>query len=593
LQPADRVSDDVVRRLAERASRTPQLLVELVLGLKAEGLLVKRPAGDGYAVASEVIDRLPSMPLVEWGARRELASLGAELRGHARLVAVVNAASGADHVGVANALDDAGHRALVPLDAFVALEQLAERGVLQAGRDRRWRFRKPVVRDLLITEGAAAELVVMHQAALGWFERSMAVRAPGRAARLAVHAQGTGQLDLAATYWLEAGLEASAGHAMVDADQALTFALSMLTADDPRRLDALRARGLVRYRVARYADARVDFQAAQSEAQRQQAVRTEIDTLLWWATALDWMADFTGARERIRRARALYDQAPFPELQPMLLFNEGRSECRFENFRAATVTLRRVLALPELALPANEETRIEVLVLLLYLLPMEQQLEEAEALLLELRARCVAAGDRFHLGAALGNTRSLFLARGEFEKGLAAQVEAADIAHALGELSMEYITTSNIAELLMLGDDPERALVAARAALDLETRSVEVASGPWARLIYARACVFTDRLDEARAEVAEIDARLQRGEGLLPHERLVLDAVRAVLTHAPPATFEALAKAATAAEVWDELMEIATLWLVGFPEARGQVRAVLPEPLTARIPRALARRLTP
>ncbi len=593
LLPARQVSDAVVQRLTERAAATPQLLTELVLGLKQQGLLAPRASGDGFVVVSEAIDRLPNMPLLEWTARRELAGLGPELRGHARLAAVVNVATLGQHVAAANALDDAGHRPLVPLDPRTALERLGEREVLQVDRAGRWRFRKPVVRDLLMSEGSPTELTAMHGAALVAFERDPALIGRQRAARLALHADGAGVAGRAVTWWLEAGLSSADAHLYVDADQALTRALALLPAGDEQRLTALRSRGLVRYRLARYGDARVDFEIAHREAQGRGAKAIELDVLLRWSTALDWMSDFGAARDKVRLARQMYDASAEPALLPLLLYAEGRSECRFENFRAAGATLRSALALPQIQAPTNEETRIEALVLLLYILPLENRLEEADALFAELRERCERVGDRFHLGAALLNSRSLWLARGQLEKGLATQEEAAAIARELGELLLEYVARGNVAELLLMSDEAQRAEAAAREAIEIEGRSKEVTSGPWARLIRARACVAAGRVTEAAEEVSRIDALLAGGtdQGLLPHEVLMLEAVKAAVRGAAREDFERLLSAARTSEVWDEYLEIATLWLVAHPGDAVLVKAELPEQVTARVPRALARRL--
>lgn len=588
LLPAEPIADQVVHRLTERAGRNPQLLAELIHGLREEGLLVRRSTGAGYAVVSEVIDRVPNLPLVEWTARRELAHLSGELRGHARLAAVAGPASLAQHVGAVNALEALGHRALVPLDARFALARLLERQVLQSGRDGVLRFRLPLVKGLLLSEGRGDELEVMHRAALAFFKGDPTTVGVARAARLARHAEGSGETTVAAAHWLEAGLEGARRQADVDSDQSLSRALALLPEGDVRALSALRARGIVRYRLARYADARVDFEAAHREAQRLGDRAAEIDVLLWWATALDWMSDFAGARTHIEAARALYDATPVPQLAATLAFNEGRLAGRFDNFAVATQKLREALALIDQAPEGQEETRIEALVLLLYMLPLEGRLDEAEALLAELRARCAAVGDRFHEGAALLNTRTLWLERGDLERGVASQQEAARIGRELGEQLLEYAAGCNVAELLLLSGETARAVEAARAAIELEARSGEVAGGPYAHLIGARVALAADDLEGAAREVTLIDAMLSNdAEGLLPNEKLLLELVKLGLRRAASPAFQALLERARDAGFKDEVGEVATVWAATHPEARLEIRALLPPQLLARLAQRL------
>ena len=89
LLPVESAPESAVRWLVARAQATPLLLVELVRGLKREGMVRKSPKGEAWYLATDELDRLPELPLVEWLARRELDALAPTLRSHARLIALL------------------------------------------------------------------------------------------------------------------------------------------------------------------------------------------------------------------------------------------------------------------------------------------------------------------------------------------------------------------------------------------------------------------------------------------------------------------------------------------------------------------------
>ena len=92
LRPAENVPAEAVERLAERAQRTPLFIVELVRGLKRQGLVRQRPGGSWY-LATDELDRMPELRLVEWLAHHELGALPPELTAHARLCALLGGTS--------------------------------------------------------------------------------------------------------------------------------------------------------------------------------------------------------------------------------------------------------------------------------------------------------------------------------------------------------------------------------------------------------------------------------------------------------------------------------------------------------------------
>ncbi|HND56361.1 MAG TPA: AAA family ATPase, partial [Pirellulaceae bacterium] len=89
LYPADNVPETAVRRLVERTQGIPLLLVELVRGLKGAGVVRRYQGARGFYLATDEIDHVPDLPLIEWLAHREIDALAPAERAHARLVATV------------------------------------------------------------------------------------------------------------------------------------------------------------------------------------------------------------------------------------------------------------------------------------------------------------------------------------------------------------------------------------------------------------------------------------------------------------------------------------------------------------------------
>src|SRR5262249_45115080 len=89
LRPAREVPQMAIDRLVERSHGNPLLLTELVRGLHREQVVRTQTLGAKQYVATDQIDRLPQVSLLDWLAERELAALPAEVLAYARLAAVL------------------------------------------------------------------------------------------------------------------------------------------------------------------------------------------------------------------------------------------------------------------------------------------------------------------------------------------------------------------------------------------------------------------------------------------------------------------------------------------------------------------------
>ena len=87
----------------------PMLLVELVRGLKRDGLVRKSEKGQGWYLATDELERLPDLPLVQWLSSRETESLPPDLLAHARLASVLGVEFSSEEIeGVLQELERSG-----------------------------------------------------------------------------------------------------------------------------------------------------------------------------------------------------------------------------------------------------------------------------------------------------------------------------------------------------------------------------------------------------------------------------------------------------------------------------------------------------
>src|SRR5262249_52577634 len=149
LLPATQVPESAIGTLVDRAQGAPGLLVELVRGLRRDGLVQEQQGGGGYCVAAEVLDKVPDLVLIDWLAAREVERLSSDLASHARLASLLSPEFSEDELdGIVSCMDAELCRSF-PLDSRAALLRLQQAGVLTLRSTGKYAFTQRLVRDAL------------------------------------------------------------------------------------------------------------------------------------------------------------------------------------------------------------------------------------------------------------------------------------------------------------------------------------------------------------------------------------------------------------------------------------------------------------
>ncbi|WP_437876438.1 serine/threonine-protein kinase [Sorangium sp. So ce513] len=563
LLPAEDVPEPALTHLVERAQGVPLLLVELVRGLKREGIVRRHPRGDAWYLATDELDRLPDMPLLDWLALGEIDALPPALQAHARLVALLGPdVTVAEVAGVLQRLDEHGEAGDLPLDAAVAVKRLLAAGLLVQDRRGRIGFRHALFREA-VARGAPEPLRRrVHLAAFKLYRDAAGDGGEGAAphdpeARLlpfAYHAAQAGLSEAAEAAYLTLAERARARHAYLDAETFYSRALEQplalaapgaaapasapraaapasvpraaAPASAPRaaapasvpasaaapasvpsaprarpdRAAAHRGRGLMRYRLGRYHDALADLASARAIARARGDVPAQIDILLDEATALDWMDEFKSSEERVEEARALAAGiALSPALAARLSLGVGRSLHRFSREEEAAAALERAAAAAASLGDEGYETLVISLLMLGFVLQGLGRLDDAEDALGRAIALCEAHRDTLHLGSVTNNRALLWACRGDKARMIADLERVLSLARELGQSGLERVGEYNLGEYLYLMDDLEAAKPHIERALEIEQRRFCGACRPVALLLKARFLFYCGEEAEARA----------------------------------------------------------------------------------------------
>ena len=242
----------------------PLLLVELCRGLKRDGVVRKSDRGR-WVLATDELERLPDLPLVQWLASRETESLPPDLLAHARLASVLGSEFSADEVeGVLQELERAGagaRRSSTPASACGVCPRPASWPATAAGGSAsaiRCCARRSTSRS------AAAERESIHRAAYEYYRRQDGLPDASRLPQMAFHAARSGLRAEAGRLYLDLAGRASARHAYLDAELLYRNALENLPDSNERtgKIAGQQGLGLMRFRLGRHDDALKNFTAA-------------------------------------------------------------------------------------------------------------------------------------------------------------------------------------------------------------------------------------------------------------------------------------------------------------------------------------------
>ncbi len=565
LLPAENVPQQAVERLAERTQGIPMLLVELVRGLKRDGLVRRREPEGTWFLATDELDRMRDLPPVEWLAQREIGALPADLAAHARLAALLgDEFTQPELAGVLAELERAGFASAFPHDAQVGTRRLLSTGVLVGHRGERIGFRSPLLREAVARSIAPALARQIHEAAFRWYRGAFSLPESARQPRLARHAEACGLSAEAAAIYLATAEGMRARHAYLEAETLFSRALTALPSEDERsRLAALHGRGLMRYRVGRYQDSITDLSAARETARRLADRGAELESLLDESTALDWMNDYVRSAERVAQARAVAGAAPSPLVAARLALGEGRGLFRALRWPEACAALEDAALRAKALGDAGYETLVIALLLLGVVLPNLGRIDEAEAVLAQALELARERGDQLHLAVVLNNRRNLWVAKKDLARALEDQQGWMRIGRDLGMVSIEYFGEYNLGELLYQAGDFGAAEPHVRRAVEIEARHPEVAPAPvgtilWARLLVARGelAAARARLDEARESVERARREGRAGAALSDSQEVLARMVDLATRDAGEAEWQELLARSRTASIEQEPIEV-------------------------------------
>jgi tetratricopeptide (TPR) repeat protein len=529
LLPVQSIPDSSIALLVDRAQAVPLLLVELVRGLRRRGIIRKSPKGGAHYLATDELDQLPDLPLIEWLARGELLELAPALQDHARLVALLGREVPVEEIEGVIArlgLPPQGGPADRSLDARIGTQRLRAAGVLvDAGRGG-VAFRHDLVREAIAHATPAEERLRIHRAAAA-YHAEVERGADRSLGRLAHHAAEAGLAEVAERAYLALAESARARHAYTEAERLYSRALAQ---PGGARAGALRGRGLMRYRIGRYHDALADLSAARALVAEAGDVEAEVEILLDEATALDWMDERERSEERVLEARARAAARCSPHLDARVLLGLGRSAYRHSRNEESVELLGRAASVAEALGEEAYETLVIALLLLGGILPALGHIDDALRALSKATALCAAHGDRLHLAAALNNRAICWGGLGRSDQVTADLGGLLAIARELGLDALEFSGEINLGEILLLMDHVAAAAPHIARALTLDRRLSGDALRPMTLLLQARLHLRREELAEAAAIAVDLRRRevAEREAGrtlLVPVEEIVCSLV--------------------------------------------------------------------
>ncbi|HVU53134.1 MAG TPA: tetratricopeptide repeat protein, partial [Polyangia bacterium] len=552
LVPVESVPQAALARLAERTQGIPLLLVELVRGLKRDGIVRKSDKTNAWILATDELDKLPDLPLVQWLASRETESLPPDLLAHARLASMLGVEFGAEELeGVMQELERVGAAPDTQLDASIGLRRLAESGLLVRHRGGRMGFRHALLRDSVYQGVAPAQRETIHRAAYHHFKRQDRLPDAARLPQMAFHAARSGLKEEAGVLYLDLAKRLLARHAYLDAETLYRNALENLPDTDVERwIAAARGRALMRYRLGRHEDSLRDLAAALERARKAGARIAEIDLLLEQGVVLDGIVQLEKSAEVSREAERLAQEVEVPPTTvPRLHMALGRTTYRAEKFDAAVDHFVRAIATAEPLGDDGYDTLTQSLIMLCFVQTNRGNLDEALSVAARIVSIAESHNDVWLMTATLQNRALLFFLLGRAEELIADFRKAIQINREYGFAVEEALATKDLGEVLFYLGRPDECEPLGQRAAELYAmiqgeKSPRVA---YSQVMLARAKAYRGDHEGAGAVVAqinkiqaEIQAEGKADTALPPDGKAQLDGVSFWLRGAPDAEWDEL-----------------------------------------------------
>lgn len=503
LRPVEYVPLAALSQLEALGRGVPLYLLELVRALQATGA-VRRAASGAWELALEAVPALAAGSLFASLAEQALSALPEPLRALARLCAVMGESLSAERLALAMPLLEAepGLAPLASLDMGVGLQRLTRAGLLRLEPSGLRAFSHPLLREALEAAMPAPLRRRVHRAALatlGGAEDGETLRQRAR------HAAAAGEREVACEAWLQFAELARQAYLDVEAEQAYSTALELLSLEErARRQRALAGRGRARERSHRYREACEDLSRAAALALARGERAEAAVLLLEQSTALDWLEDWEGASALVQRAlevsQGLQEQGP---LAARLALAQGRAEGRRGQWESA------LWLLEEAARLAERTGEAEVLAIALVVRPVGLvflgRLEEAEAAFAQALEHCRATGDSFHRAVGYMNRSMLWVTRLELERAVEDLRQAVALGRELGHAQVERFCSFNLGYFLLLLGRAGEAQAPAERARELGQRFVSESSLAADTLLLARLCLERGEVEAARQHVAWVE----------------------------------------------------------------------------------------
>jgi tetratricopeptide (TPR) repeat protein len=555
LSPAENVPATALARLAERTQGIPMLLVELVRGLKRDGLVRRSEKGSTWFLATDELERLPDLPLVQWLSSRELESLPPDLLAHARLASLLGVEFTADDLeGVLQELERTGAWTETQLDASVGLQRLKSSGILVGHRRGRVGFRHSLLRDTVYQSVPPAQRETIHRAAYTYCSRRIAGEEE-RLPEMAFHAARSGLTEEAGRIYLGLAERALARHQYLDAELLYRNALENLSdSDDVRQISASKGLGLMRFRLGRHEDAIKDFVASRARAHKAAAQEAEIEIALDQSIVLDWIYDWPQSAALVAEADSLAT-GPLrtPAVEARLLFGKARSLHRSDRIEEAARLFEKTIALAETLGDSGYESFSQSLSLLAWEYAVLGRHADSEAVFERTMKVFEEHGDMINLAGVLLNRCMLSLLINNVDRMLDDYKRTITIAREGGFPLLECTAHKDISEVYYLLGRTEDAETHVHRAIEMyaqivsdNARTISSAETLLARMAIYRGDVATARstLGRVQRRQEEAGASGRTENELSPAEKLLVSMVDLVIRQAPESEWDALAAAA-------------------------------------------------